>query len=124
MKEIITKQLESYSNGIVIFNVLQGLAYAYYFGSNQVFNCHVKSNPILPILLVSILTIGTIFSVLAIKYLGSKLSAIIGEYEKYINEITFGKMIIVILFGGLNIFLTAFFGITGSIPKICSELII
>ena len=39
----LAKQIETYSNAIVAFHVIQGLAYLYYFGTNQTFNCLVKN---------------------------------------------------------------------------------
>ena len=41
--EILIKQIETYSNAIIAFVVLQGLAYSFAFGTSAHFNCLVKT---------------------------------------------------------------------------------
>jgi len=42
--QLIT-QIETYSNAIVGFVVLQALAFSFSFGTNEFFNCLVKTAP-------------------------------------------------------------------------------
>jgi hypothetical protein len=46
--DLLIAQIEIYSNAIVGFTVLQAIAFAYSFGSNQFFNCLVKTSRYLP----------------------------------------------------------------------------
>lgn len=123
MKETFIKQLETYSNGIIAFSVLQGLAYSFYFGSNEMFNCHVKASHLLAEFLIILFVIITILAIIAIKYLGARKIELAPEYAKMIRTITIGKMVIVSIFGFFPAFLTFFYGASAEVPKSCQTLI-
>ena len=123
MKEIITKQIEIYSNSIIAFNVLQGLAYLYYFGSNSIFNCHVKGNDLLAEIITLIFIFVTVLSIIAIRYLGQKFSELASEYEDVISVFTKGKMVVVAIFGFFPAFVTFKYGVLVEVPKLCVKLL-
>ena len=123
MKTILVNQIETYSNAIVTFNVLQGLAYSFYFGSNKMFNCLVKNSNLLAEVLTILFIVITILSVIAIKYFGNKKAELFSEYSNILITITRGKMVAVSLFGLFPAFLTFFYGALVEVPKMCEKLI-
>jgi amino acid transporter len=123
MKEILVKQIETYSNGIITFIVLQGVAYSFYFGSNEMFNCHVKDSTMLAELLTVLFIIVTIMSVIAINYLGKKNAELVPEHQKLLMTITKGKIVVILIFGLLPAFLTFFYGTLVEVPKVCEKLV-
>jgi hypothetical protein len=47
--ELLAKQIETYSNAIVAFFVLQGVTFLFYFGTNKFFNCLLKTSGFLAV---------------------------------------------------------------------------
>lgn len=123
MKTILVNQIETYSNGIVTFIVLQGLAYSFYFGSNKMFNCLIKDSNLLAEALTILFTVITILSVIAIKYFGNKMAELFPEYRKVLITITRGKIVAVSIFGLFPAFITFFYGTLSEVPKMCEKLI-
>ena len=119
MKDIIIKQLESYSNAVVAFNVLQSLAFSYYFGSDQFFNCHVIMTKYLAGILTIIFIFVTLSSIIAIHYFSAKLIELTPEFNKMIVNIMRGKMATVAFFGLLPAFLTFYYAVLGETPTYC-----
>ena len=79
--EQLIGQLETYSNAIVGFAVLQGLAFAYYFGTNAVFNCLVKNAPGLAAILTAVFVLVTVLSIVALRYLGAAQQELAGAWQ-------------------------------------------
>ena len=123
MKETLLKQLETYSNSVVAFNVLQGLAYSFYFGTNEIFNCRVKTSNLLAEIVTILFVLITILSIIAIKYFGDRKAELIPEYGHVIVTITRGKMVAVCIFGLFPAFLTFFYGALAEISKSCEKLV-
>ena len=123
MKEILIKQIETYSNSIVAFIVLQGVTYSFYFGSNVMFNCHIKASYLLAEILTVLFILITILSILAIRYFGKKKSELAPEYKKVLITITKGKIVAVCIFGLFPACLTFFYGALVEVPKSCVKLI-
>ena len=90
--DTLAKQIETYSNAIVAFAVLQGLAYAYAFGNNSFFNCLVKNAANLAEGLTLLFALVTVLAVAAIVALGRALKQIAGEYRGLVGKIYLGKL--------------------------------
>ena len=109
--ELLAKQIEAYSNAIVAFAVLQGLAYSYYFGTNPMFNCLVKTTANLAVGLSAVFVVVTLLSVIAIVYLGRIMREIAREFAQIVQTIYRAKLIAVILFSLLPLAITAGYGV-------------
>jgi len=106
-KSQLIKQIEFYSNSIVAFIVLQGLAYCYYFGTNELFNSFVKTGKGLSVGLVFMFSLTMLLSLIANIFIGKQIVALIGkEYMRLIRIIYFGKLFVILLFGILPIIVT------------------
>ena len=102
----LAKQIETYSNAIVAFHVIQGLAYLYYFGTNQTFNCLVKTSVFLAEGLTIIFILVMVLSVIAIRYLGRSLEYVSSEFSEIVRKIYLAKSIIILIFSLLQISIT------------------
>ena len=123
MKDILVKQIESYSIGIVTFIVLQGVAYSFYFGSSKMFNCIVKDSNLLAELLTILFITITTLSIIVLRYIGKKQEELFPEYSNIVTTITRGKIVIVGIFGLLPAFLTFFYGALGEVRKMCEGIV-
>jgi len=110
-RELLATQIETYSNAIVAFAVLQGLAFAYAFGTNPFFNCTIKTVPHLAqglawmsVLLLALLVVATLA-------LGRAARQIAGEFRGMVAKIYVGKLVAVIIFGLLPMSLTIAYGV-------------
>lgn len=109
--ELLIKQIETYSNAIVAFAVLQGLAYSYAFGTNAFFNCLVKTASHLAEGLTLLFALVTLLSIVAIASLGRVLKQISGEFRSVVEKIYMGKLIAVITFSLVPLILTIGYGV-------------
>lgn len=100
-------QLETYSNAIVGFAVLQGLAFAYYFGTSTLFNCLVKHVPYLAAGLIALFVFVGVASAFALRYLGRAMAALAGEHAAIVNRVTTGKIIVALVFNAVPLAITA-----------------
>lgn len=110
-RDLLIKQLESYSNAIVAFAVLQGLAFSYAFGNNATFNCTVKSAPHLAEGLAVAFVVLTALLLAAIAWLGRTLESVAGEFVPVVRKIYFGKLVAVALFSLLPLCLILYYGV-------------
>ncbi len=121
--DTLAKQIETYSNSIVAFAVLQGLAYSYYFGSNQLFNCVVRSAPYLAETIVAMFLLVTVLLLAATAWLGKALAAVADEHRPVVRRIYMGKAVAIALFMLLPTGLTWFYGVqSGSRDLTCREV--
>lgn len=109
--ELLAKQIETYSNAIVGFAVLQGLAYSYYFGTNAMFNCLVKTSPNLAVGLTIVFVVVIILSVFAVVYLGRIMREIALEFAHVVQAIYRAKLIVIVLFTLLPLAITVGYGV-------------
>lgn len=101
-KTQLTKQIELYSNSIVTFFVLQGLAYCYYFGTNEFFNNLVKTSQGLSASLVLISVVTVLLGLIANTFLGKQVGDMTGvEYSDLVKKLYLGKSFIIFVFGVL-----------------------
>ena len=106
------KQLELYSNSIIGFIVIQGLAYCYKFGSDKVFSEAVKKTLELSVGLVFALTCTMILALIANYLIGKKTSTMVKEENvDLVKKIYKGKLIAILFFGLLPIAVTFYFAI-------------
>jgi len=109
--ELLIKQIEAYSNAIVAFAVLQGLAYSYAFGTDEFFNCLVKTASHLAEGLTLLFVLITLLSIVATASLGRTLQQISGEFRSTIRKIYLGKLVVVIIFSLVPLILTIGYGV-------------
>ena len=109
--ETLVTQIETYSNAIVAFAVLQGLAYSYAFGTNVFFNCLVKTSTHLAEGLSLLFALVTLLSIVAIAALGRTLGRIAGEFRSTVHKIYAGKLIAVVIFSLVPLVLTIGYGV-------------
>jgi hypothetical protein len=113
----LAKQIDTYSNAIVGFVVLQSLTYSYSFGTSAMFNCLVKTANHLAVGLSLHFSLTTILSMVGMFYLSKTVVAITGEYAEIVRKIYLGKLVAVVLFSLLPIGLTVAYGIVDDHPK-------
>ncbi|MBS1172375.1 MAG: hypothetical protein H6R12_1205 [Proteobacteria bacterium] len=109
--DLLFKQLESYSNAIVAFAVLQGLAFSYAFGNNSTFNCTVKNAPHLAEGLAIAFVVLTFLLLAAIVWLGRAMESIAGEFVTLVKKLYLGKLVAVALFSLLPLCLILYYGV-------------
>jgi hypothetical protein len=110
-RDLLIKQLESYSNAIVAFAVLQGLAFSYAFGTNAIFNCTVKNAPHLAAVLAIVFVLVTLLLLAATVWLGRALESIAGEFVALVKKIYLGKLVAVLLFSVFPLCLILYYGV-------------
>src|SRR5262245_1623765 len=110
-QETLVKQIEGYSNAIVAFAVLQGLAYAYAFGTDANFNCHVKTARFLAEGLTFLFVLVTALSIAATVALGRTMQKHSGDYREIVRKVYLGKCIVIIIFNLVPLALTFAYGV-------------
>ncbi len=105
------RQIETYSNAIVAFAVLQSLAYSYAFGTSELFNCLVKTANYLAFGLSCSFVLVTALMVFAIGYLGRALEKLSGELAGTVRKIYRAKIVAVIVASAMPVALTVGYGI-------------
>ncbi len=123
MQKTIFEQLETYSRSVVAFTVLQGLAYSFYFGTSETFNCFIKMSSFLPECLTVLFLVVLPISIIAISYSGKRMEELAPEYSTMLQKITLGKIAIVIFFGLFPAALTFFYGVMARAPDNCKRLL-
>jgi hypothetical protein len=109
--DAVSKQIETCSNAIVAFAVLQSLAYAYAFGTNAFFNCVVKTASHLAEGLTLLFALVMLLSIAAMVGLGNALKTISGEFRAIVAKIHAGKLVTVIVFSLVPLVLTFAYGV-------------
>lgn len=120
----LIQQIETYSNAIIAFAVLQSLGYAYAFGSNETFNCYVKTATLLAAGLCLMFLVVTVLLVAVMHYFRKTVRELAGEHSKTVDKVYLGKMVAVILFSLLPFSLTLSYGLVLDTPKVeCNKLL-
>ena len=114
--ELLIKQIETYSNAIVAFAVLQGLAFSYAFGTNPLFNCLVKTASHLAEGLTLLFLLIMLLSIVATVSLGRTIREISGEYRSIVEKLYLGKLVVVTIFSLVPMLLTIGYGV-GEYPN-------
>lgn len=121
----LIEQLETYSNAIVAFAVLQALAYAYAFGSNEMFNCYVKVANHLAAGLSALFLLMAVLLVIAIEFCRKTLRRMLEEQREAVGKIYRGKLVAVAIFSLLPLALTFYYGVVLDTPKVeCNKLLV
>ena len=122
--EKLIEQVEMYSNAIVAFAVLQAIAYSYAFGSNELFNCLVKSANYLAIGLTSLSLALMVLLVFAVRFCRRVLIDVITDHRDIVEKIYLGKMIAVVIFSLVPLLLTFHYGVIVDVGRVeCNKLI-
>ena len=109
--ETLVQQVETYSNAIVAFAVLQGLAYSYAFGTNAFFNCLVKTSNYLAEGLTLLFVLVMLLSIVAVVALGRTVERIAGEFRQTVRRLYLGKTIAVVIFSLVPVAITFGYGV-------------
>jgi hypothetical protein len=109
--ETLVAQIETYSNAIVAFAVLQGLAYSYAFGTNAFFNCLVKTSNYLAEGLTLLFVLVMLLSIAAMVALGRTVARIAGEFRSTVRKLYLGKTIAVVIFSLVPVAITFGYGV-------------
>lgn len=108
--QLIT-QIETYSNAIVGFVVLQAIAYSFSFGTNEYFNCLVKTAKYLAHGIAVHFFITTILACYATIALGRLLRRLSQENGAIIGRIYLAKCIVIVFFMSLPFVVTVTYGL-------------
>lgn len=109
-EQLIT-QIETYSNAIIGFVVLQAIAYAFSFGTNEFFNCTVKTATYLAHGLAVHFVVVTVFACYATVALGRILLRLSQENNQVVRRIYISKCVVVVLFTSLPLAITVAYGL-------------
>ena len=101
--EFLAKQAEMYSNAIVGFLSVQGIAFLFYYGTNTFFNCLIKMTPFLAEGIIFSLVIIAILSSIAVRYLGKVLKALSSGSEAIVQNIYRAKIAVIAIFSTIQI---------------------
>jgi len=120
--DVIAKQIETYSNAIVGFAVLQGLAYSYTFGSNSFFNCRIRTASMLAETVVVMCVLLAILLAGAHWALGRMLVRIAGAHARVVEKLYWGKVVVILLFTLTPAALTYVYGVrSGDRVSSCTD---
>lgn len=109
--ELIIKHIETYSNAIIAFTALQSIAFSYAFGTNELFNCLIRTANYLAEGLAALFLLIAILSFFATVYLGNTLRSLSESYESVVKRIYFGKLVVVVIFSLLPLALVVGYGV-------------
>jgi magnesium-transporting ATPase (P-type) len=110
-RDEIAKHIDTSSNAITAFAVLQGLTFVYTFGTNQFFNCLVKSVPYLAYGLIASFVVVTGLMVVAMSVLRRRMAEITKPYDRIVREMYRGKLAAVVVAALLPITITYWYGV-------------
>ena len=114
MNDELQKPIETYSNTIVAFVVLQSLAFSYAFGTSEFFNCLMKTaDGLTDFVFYEGVTI-LVLSVAANGLLGRVLWKRAGDNAGLIGWLYTGKTVALLMFGSMPPLLAGFYGGTGN----------
>jgi hypothetical protein len=114
--QLIT-QIEMYSNAIVGFAVLQAIAFSYSFGTNEFFNCLIKTSRYLPHGIAAHFLVGTILTCYAMIALRRLLRRLSKDNSQAVGRIYLAKCVIVIFFTSMPLLITINYGMRADAGK-------
>ena len=109
--EKLIEAIETYSNAILGFVVLQSLVFSYTFGTDVHFSCIVKANQSLGAGLILHFVLSTILACGAIAVMSNTLQRIATQHLQILGKIYWSKIIVVLLFAVLPIVLLIVYGL-------------
>ncbi len=109
--ELLVTQLETYSNAIVGFVVLQAIAYSFSFGTNEFFNCTVKTARFLADGLAFHFVAVTVLTCFATIAIGRLLLQVSQENSAIVRKVYLAKCIAVAIFTLLPLVITVAYGV-------------
>ena len=115
-KAELAKQLELYSNAIVGFIVLQGLAFCYAFGTQPKFNDILRSYVSLSAGLTLLFLVVLVLALVANNFLRRQLELLSADHAALVKSVYLGKAIVIVIFGLLPVIITVCFAMLGSLP--------
>jgi hypothetical protein len=104
-------QLETYSNAIIGFVVLQAIAYSFSFGTNEFFNCTVKTARFLADGLAVHFIVVTFLACYATIAIGRLLLRLSQANDEIVRKVYFAKCVAVALFTSVPLVITIAYGV-------------
>lgn len=124
--EKLVDLLETYSNAILGFVVVQSIAFAFTFGTSARFSCLVKNQPLLAPGLIAHFAISTALACVAIVLLGRTIQRTLAGLQpasRVLVKLYWAKAIVAVLFAGIPIFIVGIYGtLEDKDPKRCEQL--
>jgi len=111
--EKLIELLETYSNAILGFTVLQSVAFAFTYGTNARFSCLVKNEPWLAPGLIAHFTLSSLLACIAIAFLGRtirKILALEPSAAAIFRLVYWAKSVAVVLFAVIPVFIIGMYG--------------
>ena len=105
--------LETYSNAILGFTVLQSVAFAFTYGTNARFSCLVKNEPWLAPGLIAHFLLSSLLACVAIVFLGRAIRKILKLEQpasSILRLVYRAKSLIVVLFAAIPLFTISMYG--------------
>jgi hypothetical protein len=113
--EKLIEALETYSNAILGFIVLQSLAFSYTYGTNPHFSCIVKTKQFLAEGLIVHFLFSTILACSAIVMMSKTMQRVASQHRDVLRRMYLAKIIAVLLFAGLPVVLLFLYGLESSV---------
>ncbi len=107
----LINQLETYSNAVIGFVVLQAIAYSFSFGTNEFFNCTVKTARFLADGLAVHFVMVTALTCYTTVAIGRLLLRLSQDNVEIVKRIYFAKCVAVALFTCLPFVITVAYGV-------------
>lgn len=123
IKDILYKNLEFYLNAIIGFSAIQGLGYLYYFGSNRVFYCYVKSAHYLAEYLVFLFIAIGFLAFIALIKIGRSQAKLANNHVNLFKSIMYSKAFVSLLFFILPATITFSYAVLMEAPESCKNII-
>ena len=108
--EKLIDALETYSNAILGFIVLQSAAFSFTYGSNAHFSCLVDTDRLLAYGLISHFVVSTALACGAIAAMSKTMQQISTQYLEILKKLYWGKIVVVLLFAALPVVLLSLYG--------------
>jgi hypothetical protein len=113
--DTLIELLETYSNAILGFTVLQSVAFAFTYGTNARFSCLVKNEPWLAPGLIAHFFLSSLLACVAIVFLGRAIRKILKLEQPASNILGIvyrAKSVAVILFAAIPLFTIGMYGMS------------
>lgn len=107
----LVTQIETYSNAIVGFFVVQAIAYCVSFGTNEMFNCLVKTANHLALGLSIHFCVSTVLACYATLFLKKQVLRLCQQNADIVSRIYLAKAVVIVLFSALPLGVTLTYGV-------------
>ena len=109
--EKLIETLETYSNAILGFIVLQSLVFSYTYGTDVRFSCIVKTREFLAVGLILHFVLSTVLACGALAVMSNTIQKVGTQHLPILRKIYWSKIVAVLLFAGLPVVLLITYGL-------------